>query len=382
MNKTAIFLIIVFLISITGCNDKEMGIFYSVEQERKVDDNTLVNNATIGNIIVVNDDYYVAAGDVYKVNADSNFLYHTAGTSAGKWKVDSTTPSGMSCYSLIKFGTEIYGVFYDRNETSETTVNKDLYENNGTDWEKVTFSEPELGRIEMIIEDNSLAFLLSYTLDSSNTRTYYIHSYDGTNATQLVSGLSASTRFDVAFDGTDYWLIYGFELYSGTGISMAKISSGTEYDTIFGTTLTDSDRLQGIYYSNLYNALFLSKKDGAIVYRPDGGSWTMLDQNLSNIPEDFVDFTDSDGTQLLLIGTSNGYYEKNITADIGADFISPTDTIGGNSYQTLDLKSAVISSLFTNSLSNGEEILFALTQNNGLWSNGVYSDGIRVWDLE
>ena len=381
-----------------GCSDKELGIFYSIEQEREVEDNTIENDASIGDMVLFGESYYAAAGNLYTVNAESNFDYHTRASSEGKWSKDSNLPADKLCFSIgvtpVDGSDALLGVFYAKNGDSADDPDSHLYMKNGSSWEIVTETEDMI--IEKFIGTADCGFILSYTLDSSNNRSYSIFTIDDSlNLNEISSSLTTSSYFDLALDrdsGTSkYWIIYGPGLYT---IPLTDLLTGTltEEDSTFyvGEETDDSDLLKGIYYSDIFNGLFLSKQSGAVYYRPDDGSWETLDDSLSTGPGDFIDFTMLDGTEILLAGTINGYYELDLTDGITGEFSLPEYTAEQDSYLTLDLRYSTVESFFTHSFTDTEgterRLLFALTRNNGLWSNGYYDTSddteYRVWDIE
>jgi len=419
MKNTILLLTALLLIfSFTGCNDKEMGIFYSIEEERELEDNNIENDAFIGNLVLFNDDYYAAAGNIYTVNAAENFAAHNTNTSGGKWASDPDfAKDDYLCLSIGVIDSKLYGVFYDKDSSSDPSeFESDLWVKpvDGS-WSKYD-SEDNSGipvdlKVEKLITifngTDNVGFVQAYTLDSENTRTYAVYSFDGTTFHEVTASSnvtsSHSSEFDVDMDNdsdgsnNEYWVTYDTNLLT---LTEADLTTGSftvqESSDYAGDTVTDDDSLMGIYHSDIFSGLFLSKYDGTVYFRPDATvttplvSWTAISDTLASTPGDLIDFTftgSDDATKnVLLVGTQNGYYEfENIS---GTDFTDltfelPSESCKFSTYQTLDLRYAIVNSFMVNEVSSGNMALFALTMNDGLYSNVEYdNEDYRIWNIE
>ncbi|MBI9100854.1 MAG: hypothetical protein JEY99_00450 [Spirochaetales bacterium] len=415
MKNTIILLTALLIIfSFTACDDKEMGIFYSIEEERKVEDNKIENNASIGNMVLFGDNYYAAAGNLYTVNAASNYAYYTDSNSEGTWSIETGLPADKLCMSVGEVNNSLYGVFFDRTDVSSdpSDLNADLYVKGVDGWTEYVPSGTDIPadlKIEKLVALNDVGFVQAYTLDDSNTRNYAIYFFNGTNFSELPTSTvdltsGVSSEFDVAMDGDsdgdfEYWITYGTSLFTLTSADPANATLILVEDTAIysGTNATDDDSLMGIYHSDIFGALFLAKSDGTVYYRTDATVaepsviWTAVTDEVPTEPGDFIDFTfiGSDGTtikEVLLVGSRNGYYEFEKVDGVSiteTEFVLPEESAKQATYSTLDLRYAIVSSFFVHEISSGNKILFALTMKNGLWSNIEYDDEVyRIWNIE
>ena len=384
------------------CKAQESGLFYSIEQERKLGDNSLDNNLTAGKLLVVDidkdgkDDYLLAAGRVYNVDVAENAL-HAETKAGGSWRTDYDIPSDKLCLRIFNVGDTIYGLLFAKNQPNERLMESHLYTLDTSSKEWIT--EEKLD--EKIIEDVEVAgdvlYFSTYTQETLEAtgdgedrikRTYSLGYYDPSSTGGKVGTIPGmdilpSLYLDAAQGaGGETFLIYGRRIFTGavpSGITEVE-PSDTSLDDIMGDTdaATNSTAFRGIHYSPIYSTFFLSTADGSLWYL-DGGKWT-LDVKIEDEPFDFADYQ-LGGTDLFLVGSEDGYYEKSGTLK-DSDFVSPSATINKDTYITLDLRKAVINDLFVNvENSSGDGVLFALTSGYGLWSNRRV-DGTRVWSQE
>jgi len=385
---TIISILLAALLLLSGCGDKESGIFFSIEQERKLDNNNLPDAGTFTSMVKLVNDYYVSTGAVYRVGDADNFDYHLDG-STGKW-TKIANPSGTLCAGLGVVSGTLYGIFFE-NPSPEDPADFDshLYSFNtvGDVWSLVTSNSANTYTIEKMAVANGVAFLLGYTLDGSNNREYAVHTWDGTTFTaDVLTVLDQYSRFDAAFDGTNYWVAYGYGLYSNTTPATIAVNATAATDMM--ATTTPAKQYMGIHYSPApYNQLLVCQNGGALYRSSDGGtSWTALTNTISTVPYDFGDFT-VDTDDYILLATSDGYLEFTGTLDDSAVFSLPSGTTDYDNYLTLDLRYALTNGFFADqgvatSGSGAQDVLFVLTTGTGLWANRLYSDGSRYWDWE
>lgn len=397
------FFLLAMAILFISCEAQETGLLYSIEQERKIDDNNLSNQLTAGQILakdmdataVYDYEFFLAAGPIYNVDATDNAAYAQTGNTAGEWKTGYDIPSDKLSFRVFDLGGETYALLYAKNQPAEVTMDSHLYKLNGTTWDL----ESTDGISSLIIEDGKATggvfYFTTYTLDGDNNRTYSIGAFDGTTVTSNVagaSGLSRSAYFDAAsFGGTTY-IIYGQKIFSDafTAGMEEVLPSHASLNNIMGDDdlPSDSTLFRGIHYSTVYSKFFLSTKDGSLWYYDDvtDNEWKIEGSKISDEPFDFEDFSFIDSSSvthnMLLVGTEDGYYEK-IGALGAGDFEKPSVSCDANNYLTLDLRVAVVNSLFAHDEDGDgtDEVLFALTSGYGLWSNREI-DGERVWNQE
>lgn len=391
---------LLLIIIITGCTDKESGIFYSIEEERALEDNTIDNDASIGSMLYYGGSYYVAAGDVFSVNALENLDYHL-GNGGGKWRRNTETPEDTLCFSIALINGSIYGVFYAKND-STTETSSDLYRLEDDTWTRITLPDGLFAVEILASNDNSFGFFLGYSYNdtegSGRTRVYSIYHYDGNILTEISDGLGYSIttaeNFDVALDNDtaaqSYWITCGPRLF--TLPSSTPTADLTEFInvTLANSDYETEDTFQCIHYTEIFGGLILAKADDKGYFRADDGSWVELDNEFTYTVEDFYDFTPSGGQEVLLMASASGYFELSSADSEGynGSFIDPVLTAKESTYDSLALDAATVNTFFSYIMNEGEtdeqNILFALTQDSGLWSNGFYdgSDTDRVWDIE
>lgn len=386
----------------TSCDEQEIGIFYSIEQERKLGDNILDNNLTAGKLLVKdidNDgkmDYLLAAGKVYNVVAADN-SQHTVQTE-GEWQNDYAIPSDKLCLRIFDINDTIYGLLFAKNQDEGTLMDTHLYSLNvsAKEWNLLT----DGGLDQKIIEDAEAAgevlYYSTYTqeeVEGDIRRTYSLGYYDPSKGTDRVGSipnlgtLHPSGYLDASAQGGTIYLTYGEKIFSGStpstikevapeASSLANIMDGSD-------SSSQSTAFQGIHYSSLYSTFYLSTADGSLWYLgkdDNGGDKWLIDTKISDSPFDFADYS-LEGKDLLLVGSENGYYEKSGTLT-DSDFTSPSVSVEKDTYITLDLQKAVINDLFVyKEDSSNEGVLFALTSGYGLWANRNV-DGTRIWNQE
>lgn len=374
----SILLITLSLLLLFSCGDQAIGIIYSIEQERNLDDNTLPNNIIAGGMTTFDDNFILAASSIYSVDIAENADYHND-TSQGRWSATADTyniDSTMFSLNTFSLGADLYCLMQTKNASDEASTVKKMYRfNTGTnDWDEVTTTG--IDYIEDGVVAGNYFYFTSYSL-SGNTRTYRIGRFDGTTAELLtgdIATLSQSSYFDAATDGTDVYISFGANLFSGTEASTA-FSTNSTLDT-------DGYNITGLHYS-IMDSKFFAATSKKYIFSLDGSTWTSVqktdaneDEALGDTPTDFCEYTVG-STNYLLIGTNNGYYERTT-----GEFAKPSATTTNANYLTLDLSSAQINSLyFYDGTGTENDVLFALTHGTGLWSLRLI-DGNYIWNQE
>lgn len=364
MKQRIVLFFTIFLIILASCSNSS-GLFYSIEQERLIDDNNLNNELRAGAMAVFGDDFVLAAGVLYDVDISDNADY--VGTTLGNWgEVDYALDAtkGHLCFNTFILGSTLYSLQFN-DDVDIADFESQLYSYNDitSAWDLIDDSSNTL------IEDGSLAgnyfYYTSYELDENNDRTYKIGRFDGTNFVDLLADVAVGSYFDAATDDTNIYISYGKVLYSGTGTTF--VASTT-------TGLTDDESITGIHYSPANTEYYAATDDG-IIWNLISTTWTEITE-ISDNPRDFGEF--SNGTlDYVLLGTEDGYYER---VDGAGDFETPTSSTDGDNYQTLSLYTDSVESFyFHDSSDDDEDVLFALTAGYGLWSLRE-TDTVGVWE--
>lgn len=352
-----------FVITLVSCSDFEFPLFYTLENEYQLGDNALENTLAANAMVLFDGDYYLAAGSVYRVDADDNKKFITDG-SKGVWKKDDRFPDGYNSYELVELQGTIYAIFYKPQDLSESALYKKTSSSSG--WKKVS-GQPV--KFSSLATDDDYLYLIGFEY-SGGKRDTYIYASDGSAFEELKSlgTYSSYADFSAANDTSNSYLAYGPEVYQVSGASLAALSLVSVTAGGMDKQIMSSLHYSTVFGNRLYLATTTSDKKGKIWYW-NGSDW-QADGSISERPQGFGDY-DYDAKKAILIGTANGYLEKKSST---ADFTTPALTISSDSYSVLDLSSAEITGFFVDS---SRKSLFGLTNGNGLWSNRE-----KVWNLE
>ncbi|MDR1893647.1 MAG: hypothetical protein LBQ61_02995 [Spirochaetales bacterium] len=390
---------------VTACPNKEMGIFFSIENERKLNDNVLPNNATLTGMIKItetspNVDRYVAStGYLYWVRAVDNFDYHLNANQGGRWERLDPPETGWLCSALVYSGTtseKVFAVFYNPNASVPT--GKLYYADPGVwplGWTEITLSTNNIAATAQDVKiANDQAFILGYT-GAGPERDYFVWNCSASNPSALttaVTGLDLgkipSAYFDAAYAGSKYYVSYGYRLFEST-------SPSGSFSTPSGYTLntTDAYLITGLLASSFYtDHLFILQKGRGILFYDGGTNWDSAANLAPAVPRSLaeIELTAGPNTgKYLLLATETGGYEYQVPASpdgTAIDFVLPTLTTNGDNYKTLELRlNPALRFFFDKGIttnSNGQQdVIFALTAGYGLWGNRAGSSD-RQWNRE
>jgi hypothetical protein len=350
--------IIVTTGTIVSC-EYTAGIFYTIENSRKIEDLGLPNEVTVGGLkedsggIV-----YAAIGTLYKKT-----------TVTDDWVAVSLPAGFTNTTSIANLGGTLYCVLFN------AVTDSALYSYNGTAWNAVSDVQWTGKDIAAVFDTNGNIDL--YVLVHNGDATYAIyHSIDGSNF-NAVAGLDgiASPVTDVDYNGIDYYAIFGNTLAYSNGNGAEQIDT-----TIDLTAFEHSGKdFGGIFCDGAET--YISTDDGFVFL--DSGGWVKSSTTLLNLAEDparLMDFgkVQIDGTtSLIILGSEDGYFEQTT----GAAFTEPTVVTKSENYINLELRSAT-SLIISQPPSLAASFDFFIgTVGYGLWKNSD-SDGIRRWDRE
>ncbi len=359
------FVLSILGILLTSCNTGESAIFYTLENEKRTEDNSLPNEVTVTGIVKIGDYYYVSLGAIYR---------RSTSTTENTWDKISIKFNGENetalCNNLIYFNGKLFGSFVI-DSADQTTTTYGLYSVTvDTSKKEIDWSGPvNLGTSQTGVEIVSLFevnnTLLVVTNEGGNEPYNLYYSTDGTNFSHSTSTFSLPVK-DCTYFNSQYWLISGNRIYRGdlsllSELPVASYPQGKVPGTYFG----------GIYYSNDFSALYLSTRDGKIFSTTDGTTWKSTNEGDSIKISDkvvpfgvFYQITD----KLLLLAT-DGYGFYKIT---GSDITNLSNIKRFADNTKAELYSASILKFFRDPLTN-PAVIFACTSGYGLWSNSDYN---------
>jgi hypothetical protein len=369
-HRTSLLLILItlaFMAGVVGCTDGPMGIFADIAAESDIgqdrtDDFSDANSSFAGRI---------GAGKYYAI-VGTGKLYESAVD--GSWN-RSTPPSISDTFaqSAAVTSTDLYVVFGLSNPV--------VYAFNGSNWTAITFS-PALVDEKVIrvlaAEDDQVFAITEHFLAGERTGKYSIYSlagtifnfeeYDGTGV-----GFEISLPNSVTENTGTYWFDAGASAISGALGSIVQ-TSAPPYETT-GVVFHDTKA-------------YFTTSEGRILTTTDGTIWA-ASAVFESSPDVEIRFTaprvvDSNGTDVLLAGTSS------TTGSSGQGYLEL------NPATLTEYSTRVISTItnFNTSLS-GKSVLgmptfvegsgyrvFALTVNDGLWSNYFNGSTWSGWARE
>lgn len=330
-----------------GCNADGVGIFYTISQEKELSGSDL-SGLFIRSFVTAGTKVYAGAGaSVWK-------------QSSGGW--DNISMKGMDADPAIASdGSAIYAALYSEDDSSRE---KELYSYDGSSWSKVS-GAPGKAISYMIIEGGDH----DYIVRSSDNTSYTVHETGDFNnpVTFDTENSIALPVVDAAFDGTNVVLVAGnsssTKVYYSTTNERTFVSSSVGYasDQGIGGIVSKSLALGANFY--------LSQKDGKVYSSTDGNNWSSEDTAPDNYSDDTPELFDMaqvnyNGSDLLLIGSDQGYYEMDLS---GSSITRPDVSIDASidipsSYPTL------ADGLVRNFYVDGSNT-FLMGTETGVWEN-------------
>jgi hypothetical protein len=348
----AIALITAFLV--LSCEQGEIGIFSSIEQEELIKKGNLSENAAPVGMTRRGNTYYVAlAGGIYQRDARED------GADID-WDGPADPPSGLGSnpyiLDMVDFDGTIY-VSYVSDDGREHGLF--TYDPGNESWSDNLYADKQITRLLPIDTDgdgtaNQLFASAGDTAPFSLLR----------EQVEVVS--DAGTRIaDGTHDGTEYIFISSSAVYSGTDVSAGGLSKGVP-SSWSGDSAPGSSGLSGILYDPVEGHVFVGSSNGTI-YRYDGADWNSAGMPDSDRPTDFAVFEEIDGDARgvvvgvsLLSDSSGGYLE------IPGSNLDNLDGPTGANYDSAEVDDAAIQEFYVDSNAD-PQLLFALTGGTGLW---------------
>lgn len=331
-----LFVAFLFITGFLSCSP-DIGLFYSVTMEEESSEGVLPSTISPGDLVEnPSGDMLLATGGIY--------LY-----SDGAWRsAELDLPADVLARSAAYFN----GAFYICCVYLESGLSAGLYRSADPFaavpvWTGITgITNPE-----RIHEENGVLFIVS-----RGAITASIYSYDGSVFTEELADLDLNAGvWDLAWDGTEYWFLWGESLYRGV------LGSGKTAVDCSSVDVAYID-FTGIYYDGTTDTIFLSANSlsKGSVWSWSGTAWASVGTDLEKL-NDFASFT-VNGTPLILLGSMEGYYEF----DGVSTFALPEKTCVYATYKTLELSDSVVREFVVSG-----DVFYALTSNAGLWKNSV-----------
>jgi len=376
---------------ITACAQSPLGVFQSIQLERRiVDDRALDNEIVVGAITEAGAKYFIAAATVWQRDIlDADYPNDVAQWSS----ILSPGTSNYTSSSLVAFdgsGSEmIYAVY-----TSQDGTDAGLYAIDpvnppsavaagdrvfGTGETDIT----GLGRA-FVANDGTSTLLLSARKTGTSVYSVFESTTGASASFTEVDGTAGSLPVvDVAYTpgGEVFFLTRKDVLLDTDGLN-----AGNAAAAVAGSLVTDGRQPEfgGIFYDTDAGVLWVTDNEGYLYQSADlGDTWTSNadPHEISSNNDSALSFTDmeavdKDGTKVLVVGTNgNGYRQLTDT------FVPVTPDAEGSNYQASELAKATILTFYVDPNStrfipaeSGEtfveatgDLLFAGTSNMGLW---------------
>lgn len=336
-------LVAIIIGGFSSCNDSFDPIFYALEQERPLVDDSLDNEITVHNVVKGGSWYFAAAPKIF---------YRSSGGTT--WETANMPQSGVLCEAMEvgSSGDLFAGVFFLDGKTFG------LHRAAAASFPSLSWTRVSYGALAstseqiVMLKDVTEALLIG----TKNGDTYSLHDFDeATTVTTRLPSLTGMPTDAIRIAAGNYWLIAGSEVYNGdlgTFSLLAPVSP---------PFLSTGASFGGIYYFNSKH--YLSTTDGKIWYSTDNGAnWTSsADKDVA-----FTKFIEVGGN--LLVGTSEHGYYKLTGGDVTQMERQPH-------YSISDLYNGGVLNF---ALLDGTK-LFACTAGAGLWRS---DDNGEIWNRE
>ncbi len=352
---------IIFVILLAGCNTGENAIFYTIENEKQIVDNTLPNDVAVTGVIKTGNYFYVSIGTIYR----------RAQTSTTWEKITSNTESGdangatILCNRLVSFNGKVYAsLVIDSDSVENSSTRYGLYSTAiDTTQSTLNWSGPLIkDSLDNGVQIVSI-FVVNNTLivvTKENTSYKLYHSTDGNTFS------SSSTSFsllpgDCTYFNSSYWIIAGNKIYTSN-----DLSSFTELaESNYPDGSIPLNYFGGIYYSPSFDKLYVSSKNGYIYSTENGTYWQKSEQIkvLTKVVPLGVFYQITDN--LIFLATDGyGFYRLN-----SSDITTSANILRFSDNTKAQLYGASVLSFFKDTKDNNPSLVFVCTAGYGLWSN-------------
>jgi hypothetical protein len=353
----------------TSC--KEGNIYYTLENEVKVEDLSLPNDITVFDVAKIGSSYYAAAGKIWAAD-DSTVTWNT--------DVPVAPPdAGDICTALMGFSGELDGGFIN------ASGNLGLYRSSSFSFSGQT-ALPDVAGAQIallkVVDDGTPRLVVVTAKQPSageDNQFGIVMSSDGTNFSPFTfNSLDRSADeakkqiWDVVYAGgtiNAWFATEGTKLYT-------KVGAGTgEFILATTTGITAGEVLTGLFDDG--TNVYVASNSGAVYYSPDGANWTRIEAPaISGTYPPLTRFAGPIDAGIVLVGSIGyGYYLLK-TADLaGPNPLTRYPTT------TNDLYTAAVLKFYYDS---GKSRVFACTAKGGLWRGAVLGDGLGTinWNQE
>jgi hypothetical protein len=391
-HSTGILLTLVAIVFLGGCAQSPIGVFESIQLERRiVDDRDLENELSVAAVARAADRYFISAASLWHRSVtDTAYPDDVA-----QWmQVPFSGTSNHTTSSLVAFAGSgenlVYAVYASQDASDAGVYAVDPAQpptEIGAGARVFGTEVPDvvgLGQVFVAGGDTETRILVTVLRAGTSAYTGYERSSVASSSFVEVDGRATNLPVvDVATGaaGEVFFLTRKSLLVDGDGINANNPAA-----PVTGDLVTDERQPEfgGLYFDSVTGILWVTDNEGYL-YRSDdeGATWThnATAHTVSTSNEDPLEFTDivavSDGTDhVLVVGTNgNGYRE------LDADSVPTVPSAEGSNYQASDLAQATILTFHVDPgvtafvpTSDGNDFesrtgdrVFAGTSNLGLW---------------
>lgn len=407
----ALALILLFV----ACSQNPVGIFASIERERKIldDDRGLAGDINVAAMTKAEGKYFIAAGALYaREAADPNYT----GGDLAQWSSIAApganyTTNAVVTANLGGSGDSVYAVFtnlagdasgvYEIDPGAENPEPTAVLETGeqGTDGDDTIASI-----IDVFVVNDGTEWLVVSVLESGNANDYTLYTTsDGTSFTKLAGAAATAPWRDAATDGTAVAFMSSSEVIVD--------ADGLASDDLTGKSapgLASGDRLTGLVYDDSAGGsgvLWLADDAGHIYTSPlDAATgWEKSATHPVSSGNDaaiaFADFAlvpvDATTTNLVVGTRGHGYRVIGDTSAITHESapVSPDSVVDGSNYGGSELADAVVQTFYVDPTPQSEYpvptaegtpyetfdgyLFFAGTPSEGLWRALSYPGAVQ-----
>jgi len=384
--------VVLVAVALTSCEEGPAGIFSRVADEKSTTTGMTeaFQYATPDYVVRLGTTYYAGIGTLWTKPedgawqiVDSGVLDEIKATSATK---DTTAPLFSNAAAVI--GSTMYALFSD----SGTGENLGVWSTTDGDvWTAVTGLPTTVYCRSIISAGNDLFAITENIRTSTETKAAYsIYYLDGNSfsATNIVANETIGMPLSVAWDGTSYWFVTGSDILKGSNSMQAAATEppvGTGYSGICSIP-------GGVMVATRTGLLAASTDGGATWIQNTPAFTSSIDKVYSLSVPAYIEY----GTnKVLIVGTErkprsstdtppiDGYLEFDVSGGFSAS-MQPTvdhDLLASaiNFESSLAGKSVTSMPVFDYGTT---KTIFALTDNQGLWSNTYESGAWAGWVRE
>jgi hypothetical protein len=358
------FIVILIAVLAAACTPGGGSIYFTLENEVKVEDGSLPNAITVFDVAKVGTRYYAAAGKIWSalVSAPSFQVADTVDPP------DST--DNQLCTALAAYSGELFGGFINQSG------NLGLFSSTSLAFTPSPISDSSVSGADIALlkvqteGTDKLVIVTARPPSPGDNMQFGVVVYDGVSYTPLpfVGRSTAEAEQpinDVIYSPTlGCWMVTeGTKLYSDAS------TAGT-LEPVTGTTgLPTDEKFVGLFDAG--SRIYLAAASGSVYHSTDGLTWAGITATEPvDTPPPLTRFAGPFGTKNTLIVGSDGYgYYLLATNPLGA-LVRFGDS-------TIDLHGASVQKVVIDGTT-----VFALTSMGGLWRGSISGDAVVGWKQE